>query len=174
MKPGRGKALTKVRGLAQNKAQTHWNHLGFSFWCLGLCAGEGTCWCVNLPVSVPLGPSCVQLGGLWAICLPWGDVCPGEGWVPTLGHLDQQLSQWPAHVLPAHQDGEWLGLGQRSMVSMEAWWHKPMVPAQGDGDSRIMSSDLALVTSETLLQKEKRRKLWSDWERDFGKDSCDT
>lgn len=51
-------------------------------------------------------PAHPQLGGLRTSQHAWGDVHPGEGRVPALGHLVQQLPQRLLHVHASHPNGE--------------------------------------------------------------------
>lgn len=48
----------------------------------------------------------LQMGGLRAAEPDWWDVHSGEGGIPTLGHLVQQLQVWPHHVRQASPHGE--------------------------------------------------------------------
>ena len=47
-----------------------------------------------------------QLGGLWDAQHGWRDVHAGEGRVPPLGYLVQQLQVWPYDVRQARPHGE--------------------------------------------------------------------
>lgn len=71
-----------------------------------LAEQEGNCWGAPDPLFAHL---CPQLGGLRAGQHAWGDVHPGEGRVPSLGHLVQQLPERLLHVHASHQNGECWG-----------------------------------------------------------------
>lgn len=68
-----------------------------------LAEQEGNCWVAPDSFFAHLSP---QLGGLRAGQHAWGDVHPGEGRVPSLGHLVQQLPERLLHVHASHQNGE--------------------------------------------------------------------
>lgn len=98
-------AVTCVRRVSTESAPSLWSvdrksNLPFKYvlqQCISLTQS------VRSKISICLS---MQLGGLWAAEHDRWDVHAGEGRVPPLGHLVQQLQVWPFHVGQARPHGK--------------------------------------------------------------------